>query len=143
MNDALLFFSLRPALHGGVGAKGAKGGSFLPDLCVNVGPAGPESAFLQLFHCQAILPAAQMPVNLLSSFCPLLSDLSSPSLRGLAEEGDTAILAIRAVSQAPPGWTGIRHIALKCVVMLRSVLLYLQGLLGAFKTLLGCFTSIK
>lgn len=96
-------FSLRPALHWGGGGVRAKGGSFLPDLCVNVGPAGPESAFLQLFHCEAIIPAAQMPVNLLSSFCPLLSDFSSPSLRGLSEDGDTAFLAIRAVSQASPG----------------------------------------
>lgn len=111
----------------------AKGSSFLPDFCVNVGPTGPELAFLQLFHCQAILPAAQMPVNLLSSFCPLLSDFSSPSLRGLSEDGDTAFLAIRAVSQASPGWTGNRNIALKCVVMLRSVLL-LTGLVRCFQS---------
>lgn len=46
-------------------------GSFCLTPVLMLRPSGPESAFLQLFHCRPILPAAQtLPVNLLSSFCP-------------------------------------------------------------------------
>lgn len=99
-----------------------------------VGPAGPESAFLQLFHCQAILPAAQMPVNLLSSFYPLLSDFSSPSPRGMTKDKDAAFLAIKAISQASPGWTWIKHIALKCIVMPAIAALILTVLVRCFQS---------
>lgn len=56
------------------------------------GPCGPESAFLQVFHCQAILPTEQMLVNLLSPFCLVsFSPPFSSSLRGISKDKEASL----------------------------------------------------
>lgn len=81
-----------------IGGVNAKPGSFWLMPVLMLCPSGPESAFLQVFHCQAVLPAVQMPVNLLSPFCPISFSLLLPtSPRGLTKDKDTAYLAIKAI----------------------------------------------
>lgn len=68
-------------------------------LCINAASLWTQISFSAgFFRRQAVLPAAQMPVNLLSPFCPISF---SPGLGGFSRDKDEAFPAIRAIYSEP------------------------------------------